>query len=155
MRHSLQSKLSCPLFHLPLTNSTQEGNSILLSSLDRKRRAQRSEGSCPRLHSSPRATVEVLPTSRAGPGNTISFLHVHFDSRKEALKKCRPGVTFSGSQGGWPEASSGPFQAPGPYYPEGTTRPLTLLPLYVAPYTGNRITPRVQTETGQQPLTPE
>ena len=100
MRHSLQSKLSCPLFHLPLTNSTQEGNSVLLSSLDRKLRAMKSEGACPRPHRSPRATAEVLPPSGASPGSTISFLHVHFDSRKEALKKCRPGALVGVSVAG-------------------------------------------------------
>ena len=63
--------------------------------------------------------------------------------------------SFSGSQRGWPGASSGPFQAPGPYYLEGATGPRTLLPLCVAPYTGSRIIPRVQTEAGQQPSTPE
>ena len=127
----------------------------MLSSLDGKRRAQRSEGSCPRPHSSPRATAEVLPTSRAGPGNTISFLHVHFDSRKEALKKCRPGGDLSWESVLLARGFLRSLPSSRSLLPGRLKGPLTLLPLYAAPYTGNRITPRVQTETGQQPLTPE
>ena len=90
----------------------------MLSPLDREgsqTEVQRSQGSCLRPHSSPRATAQALSPYRDALGSAVSFLHVQCNSRKEAPKKVAAGggVTFSGRPGGWavgPGAPSGPFR---------------------------------------------